>query len=732
MKTKKSVSKFASSGMLLILVLLFVMSCKKTDDTPEPTPPPPTPGQKAVFTDNILRLKSDYEVRNYRSLQAFGTYYHINKGFGGPSLKEAGGSLDMFDWFDRAYGLFSAINDFKNVEEERKQFAKIDSSLGQIQNEIGELQTEFNNLITELNYDKIQLMNEIYDLNEITATAPIITAFSDADRNGFLWYSNESTAHSSGSYQDSLFIKSTLNPEMINFAMQYTSGSNATTLRNSIVVLNGYLLPSSTSPGLLSILSRNIVAQNKTAPPLSQYMVLENYFLQIINYQFQAAIVQLNCFKVTDTLSYLSFKTYMQKMISSEVTRFLQATNFMAVSLVDYRNQAQYNIDVPDYLYTGIAPETTTQSMMARAQFAANLITKACGIIAPVMCGSIILPHYYNAGTGNTPLGSFDLYVGGEILTARTDTVIKSPIPYSYYNLVSGPGQNSSVAYDNQWNVFNYGKFGTAEPVVWQDGTMPVQIYNAPWGNQVRPLGSITPKWYNPRNPSEISATETDSCTMQFAYFSASWKWGYLGACLAPPTQRSTSTLNDEMTWQDHNPPACPFVQQWHSSQHKFETSGGGYTITYNYGCLFQENFSGDFGTYSSGWIYASEFSSFPLIIPSDMGSGLSLFIKYNYTLTSGWAIGFNHYSYKIGTGVTQPYGTGGGWESTGDIVNTSGYNNGIVSQSGSNIMSVGTGGQNFNFEIIMGMSGLSNSTSFSSKTYIYPHYVFKGRATNY
>ncbi len=718
MKTRKQILRITTAGILAMLLFLLVFSCKKKDDNnPTPTPTPiPTPTQKDVFTNDNLAMMSDFEINNHKSLQAFGMYNHINKGFGG-----------SMEWFEKAFGIFSSIKDYQNTQYVNQQLANIDQSLGQIQNEIGQLQNDFASLAAELNYDMTQLMNEVYQLNAITATAPIITAYSNASQNNFRWYSNEARTHNSGSTQDVAYINGTLNPAMISFATLYTSGSNATTLQTAIVTLNGYLLPSATSPGLLTVLARNIVAQQKTAAPLSQYMVLENYFLQLINYQYQATVVELNCFTINDTASYTSFSNYMKGMITSEVTLFLQATNFLAVSLHDYRNITQYNNDVQNYLYTGLAPETNTGPMMSRAQFVANLIYTACGIPAPVMCGSIILPHYYNAGTGNAPLGSFNAEVAGKKLNARTDTVIKSPIPYTVWSM----GQTSNLWWDNQWNVINYGSFGATD-TSWTGNPQTIQILNAPWGNIRTPTGSITPLWYNPRDPSQTSTSQTDSCVVQFAYFSASWKWGYLGPCLANGNLRSTSTL-DDMTWACHTPPLCPFVQQWHSDQVKFETSGGNTNVGYNNNCLFQENFSGNFGTYSSGWIFAAEFTYLTAQPAADLGSGLTLFVNYNYSLISGWATGFYSYNYAIGTGVRPSQECSSGYESTKDIVNAYGTEmTGQISNSGVTTLSVGTGLQQLSFQIQLGMHDLANSTGFNTQTNIYAQYVYNGVATNY
>lgn len=453
MKSKKQLLRIVSKGVTIVLLIVIAFSCKKKDDIPMPPVPAPTPTQKNVFTDEKLNLMSDFEIGNHKSFQAAGMYNHVKKGLGGP-----------MEWFEKAFGIFSAIKDYQNTQSMNQHLANIDHSLDQIQTEIGTLQSTLNTLTAELQFDMNELLTAVYQTSLNNTITPITTAYGNADYNGFRWYANEAKSHNSGSPEDSAFINGQLKGYMNNFAIQYTSGTNNTTLQNAITALNLLIAPTTTAPGLLTVLSRNIVAKQSAASPMSQYMVLENYFLQIISYQFQAGVVQLNCFKIHDSINLPTFTAFLDSNITSEVQLFLQATNFMAVSLYDYRNLNQYTKDL-EYLYTGISPETNTGSMMARAQFVANLIYDACGSPAPVICGSIILPYYYNAGTGEKPLGAFDFTAGGKTLIPRTDTLIKSPFPYTYWNMASDNSGTSSFAWDNHWKVFNYGKFGIADTV---------------------------------------------------------------------------------------------------------------------------------------------------------------------------------------------------------------------------------------------------------------------------
>lgn len=711
----------------MIAILLIVVSCKKKEDTPTPTPTPtpvpPWPEQKDVFTDPQHKIMSLYELSNQRSFQGYGMYGAMKLGIG------------PMDIFKAGFGIFSAIEKYKQNQEYQAEISKINSSLSNIQTQLGVLENDFTALAAQLQYDMNILMNEVYELSSIAATAPIITAYSNADENGFRWYSDQAKAHNSGSSADSIYMATQIQPRMNTFIYNYTTGVNATTLQNAIVTLNGYIIPSSTSPGLLKILSRNIVSQNKRSDPLEQYMILENYFLQVATYQFQALVVQLNCF-VNDSLDYQSFTTWFGQMFTPQIEQYLKAVNFLAVSLYDYRNENQFNADLP-YVFAGLSPDTIVGRMLTRSQFLANLMYDACGVKTPVMCGSIVVPYYYNAGSGGNPVGNLSVTIDNMGVNMRTDTVIKSPYPYTYWTSV-----NMSCYPDNQWKIMNFGKFGVSD-YSWPTLQLPITVYGSSWGN-INPItGTIRPLWYNPRNPMETSTVKTDSCTFLFAYFSASWKWGYMAPCYATPAQRQQNYLgtydnagstSDECQCPNDQP-GVPFVAQFHSSQCKWET-GGNCQVTYNNNLLFQHGFNGTFAPYSGGQIYACEFLFLDVYPSSDIGGqGVSLWFNYDYNHTC--ATGLHHYFFKIGDGINEDLYCYNQFNTTitpyncnGSILNTT------SSMSGnSTVVLSGLKAQNFSrpgFEIEMGVWETNNSYSFNAYTILKAQYTFNGLYTDY
>lgn len=666
---------------------------------------------------------STFELSGQKSLQGYGMY---------SIMKEGIGPLEIFD---EAYGIFEAIEGYKQEQEYQEEIKKINNSLNNIQTQLGVLENDFAALAAQLQFDMNQLMNEVYQLSSIAATAPIITAYSNADENGFRWYSDQALAHNSGSTADSIYMATQIKPRMNNFITNYTTGVYATTLQNAIVTLNGYVMPSSTSSGLLNILSRNIVMQNKQAAPLEQYTILENYFLQIANYQFQALAVQLNCF-VNDSLDYQSFSAWYVQMFTPQIDQFLKAVNFLAVSLYDYRNINQFNADLP-YVYAGLSPDTLVGRMLARAQFVANLLYDACGYKIPVMCGTVVVPNYYNAGSGTTPVGNFVLSVGGNNLAPRTDTVVKSPYPYTYWT-----SSNMNCSPDNQWKIFNFGKFGTAD-ITWPTTQQSILITGTSWGNLNPIQGKITPLWYNPRDPSQTSTTKNDSCTIQFAFFSVSWRWGYMAPCYATSAYRSQSYLgtsdNVGSTSSEcqcpHDQPSVPFVHQFGSDKCEWE-SRSSYSVQYTNDLLFQHNFSGVYNIYKSGQTYACEFLYLNVYPATDIGGqGLNLWVYYDYNHDCQTTP--HHYFFKIGDNITLDQSC---YEYFG--YTTTPYNcNGSIKKTKSDDYGSGSviiGGVKANtysrlgFEMEMGIWESTAQYDFNCNTQLKAQYTFNGKYTDY
>jgi len=733
MKNKKRFTGILSLILIAIVIIPLIFSCKKKEETqvpPTPTPTP-TPVQKDVFTDPKLNLLSEYEIGHQKSFNP-GKLYQ--------SMKPKNKTKSAEGLFDIGFDIFSTIQGFANTQAMNKQFSKIDSSLSQIQSQLNVITADITDLMKELQWVQTNIITADYDFGAPGAAGlELQTIWGDTasalfDNSNFTWYSYMARMHNSGSAADSSFIAGNLKPQMRIFAQQYVlGGTYANQFNVYMSELKSVLLGTETpplTPACMAI-ARNIVSQNSSSPPITQYQVLENYFMQTISYQFMGYIMQLNCDSVIYPENVQSDIASFKQTVEEEVTAFLKASNFLDVSLYDYRNQNQFMSDI-DYLNTGISPDTIPGRLMARAQFVANLLYDAVGYKVPVICGGIVLPYYYSAGTGATPLGAFNVSIAGVTTDYRDTAKIRSPFPYTYWTM-SGPGCSP----DNQWVMFNYGNWNMAEPT-YPCTKQTIQILNAPWGNTVTPGGTVTPLWYNPNNPNQTSTTKTSSCTIQFAYFSASWKWGYMGPCFAPQSQLSRNTLSATntvlTTTHDCN---CldviqaPWVQQFHSSQCKWE--GGGSVTSAQFGRgILEENLSGYYNSYSDGQIYATEFYFWNATVGDALpGGSISLFTDFNYNHTC--QTGLKYYWFKIGTDINLDSWCGKGYNCNGSVFNTSGTGNTSRGPTFAEINNLSSNTlYRLGFEIEMAVWETKSTYNYNFQTNIYSQYVFMGRSSNY
>jgi len=280
--------------------------------------------------------------------------------------------------------------------------------------------------------------------------------------------------------------------------------------------------------------------------------------------------------------------------IREEVSAFLWTVDYLMMNIDDYRNQHRFEFDM-QYANAGLAPDNISILALARAQFVANMLYGALGLNFPVVSGHITLPKTY-ATIGNAALS---VNIGGN-LRDTTPTVIPGIIPYTYW--VDG---NPAVCHpDNQWNVYRFGTLGKSD-VIWPTTSQPFQVVasgtQSPWVHFATAQGTITPKYYNPRNPNQTSLTKTSECTVEFAYFAASWKWGFLQLTNTQLTDnwvKSNKPVKDQYfaflpynTSLTENSANVPFAATTNSWKCTYQT--GGITWTNLYGTTGTMQMSG-------------------------------------------------------------------------------------------------------------------------------------------
>jgi hypothetical protein len=728
MKTK--LTSFLISGLLLagLLVLISLNSCRKQDSqTYNPVPPGPTPDSsfKEVFTESSAIL-TEQEVVGHKPFLAGRSFWQMSRGnlLGGP-----------FEWFEKGLDIYSTIDDFRNEAYERKQFAHIDSALSGIQNQLTQIQGELNNLATLINKSTSEIMAAVYDFGAPGNAGNVIANYFDPPvpvGNYYLtYYTEEGTYHSSGSSADSAFIVTTLNSQINGFAQYLLQGPGnvvfgpaMTTLANVGLGKGEYTKPA------VELMANYLLELNSSTSTQNLYLVMENYFLQLLSYQFQGMIINANLTKAIDSTQLPIIISDFDTLISQEIRSYLKAATFMAL-FADYRSPSNWTNSGP-YRYYGIEPDYISNQILQRSRFIANMLYAAISLPYPVVNGYITLPHYYNTGTGTTPLADFSLTFNGSVPYSSAKSTQASAIPYIYWQL----GENNQFFSDNQWNQYIYGSQPGATFTA-----VPIQIALSgnTWGGPQFMTGKITPMWYNPRNPQKGSAVKTDSCVVQMAFFSSAWRWGYPAMCHATQSsddkwnlidpQDNVGTTSSECHCPE-DPWPNPCVLQFHSSQCIWET-GGSVLLISTPRSLFEYYAEANIYSYSGGQVYFIDGNAWSFQTPSLAAgmTGISLFTDFNYSNS----LPMHHQFVRIGTNIVAG-GCGNlpmtNYNCKGDIYN-SGDAPSLNNMQGTGI-SVGlTAGSSlqFSYEIEAGVWEEKSNLIMSCNMNIYPQPVVLGYA---
>ena len=521
MKTKKSITRIASVVLLAAMIVMVVISCKKKDGE-EPTvnnDPVITDGPPA-FLNQPLNIMSDYEINNHKDFASALFYKHFS---------EVKVKHNMLGGAFPYSSIFSALGSVYKYYEHKQEMAELKGYLDNYNTELTEIINEIKALSAQLALTETVILNNINSINALSEISAIETAYG-TDYLGLRYYTNLGAQFQNGTI-DSSQMADGINPYIDNFV---TSIFTSTDLETAINDLNGLLCGSSALgfDGSLKTYAKLIV---QTMGPTSDssrlrmaYELLENYFQYTLTYQFQACIVKTNVlnYKSTDTTGAAGInfiKNYFTPVIVEELNEFLQVVDYFALNAYDYRNNIQFANDLT-YSGAGLAPDNKCVNVLSRARFLVNTYLDALGLPYPSYCGEIVLPQYYSAGMQVTP--SFNVTMGGIVMFQSTDTTISSQIPYTYWT------QPMNYQWDNNWMVCKYAQVADAghsfpcTPSVLQ--VVDNSNQNLPWFHLNSIKGSVTPMYYNPQNPSQTSTTKTSDCSMQFSFYSSTWRWGFL------------------------------------------------------------------------------------------------------------------------------------------------------------------------------------------------------------
>lgn len=722
MKTTYPTIRRISLVAFAAAMLVTLYSCKKDSQSYDPVPPTPKPDtvNREVFvnSEKILTVEEISGAKPFMAGHACGNMYRRNL-LGGP-----------LDWFDRGFAIFSTIEAFKATAEENQQFAHIDSTLSNIQNQLTQIQNQLDGLAALINKTTSEILEAVYDFGAPGNAGDIIQTYYSplipTSTNYLTYYSFQAQQHNSGSHTDSLYITQTLAPKMYSFANFIYSGAGSEAFGPALNTLAdlGVGQGEYQQPACISM-ANYLIGQNSSTSPIHLYMVMENYFLQLLTYQFQGALINMNVNRLLDSTNVSTIQADFDTVVCQEARAFLKAAQYMAM-FVDYRSLSNWLTDC-NYLNYGLSPNNVSNNILSRATFITNMLYAALGLPYPVLNGYIILPHYYSQGTGATPTANFTVSYLGESHTSSPLSTIASSIPYTYWQY--GSGSNANIfRYDNQWNLYSY-RNGTGGSLA--ATPIPINLTNSAWGGSSTSVGSVTPKWYNPRNPKETSTTQTDSCVVQFAFFSSAWWWGYpaivhtQGAIRYNPDPWDNVGTSSDNCHCPGDQAGTPFVNQYHSTQCKWE-SGGSVSTS---GCFNTYAANGTYYSYSGGQVYFVDGFYWPMANGNNLG-GVTLFNSWGYWSSGA---GWHHQFLKFGTQISEGYCTSVSYLDGTISMGKDIYWSGDVPDwpmgwhSGNNSIPLTGSSWNLGFEVQLGVWELNYNSSFQVMMYLQSQPIFEG-----
>ncbi|MEI6175029.1 MAG: hypothetical protein WCR01_14880 [Bacteroidota bacterium] len=416
MKTKNLPGRIVRLAMLMALMLIVVISCKKKDDTPTPPTPGPTPpATPDVFSNKPLQMMSDYEIANHLDFPG-----HIINRFGrgivggeDPEIPNPLKAIGKTLW---------EVHDYIHTE---KRFDQIDDGIKEIEGQISQLQQQMAALAAQLSVDVSEL-EQFMTGGVISGYITNINGVMDSTtHNGFGYFPMEGRKYQAGQItQQQMNIDTGYARTFANNVFNKASGYDVCTWSEQ---LNAQICPNVGGSQTNALTTyANLLLQkvtplglNDSASMMKAYLLLENYFLQIVNYQFQCVTVWSNACNFYDTSGYqanLYYTGTFQKNIKQEIDAYFSAVGYLAINLNDYRSTANALADL-QYVQTGLKPDNLFIHILARAQFLANLYYDALGLNYPVMCGTVITPKNYAIEHGSV-VDSITFSIAGKNLSS--------------------------------------------------------------------------------------------------------------------------------------------------------------------------------------------------------------------------------------------------------------------------------------------------------------------------
>jgi len=514
---------------------LILSSCGgSTSVTPSPTPPSsadvPLAGQN-------LKMLTDEEISSGKTVPS--AKFHFFADSLNSPVTESSAFLSPYDnalnkgpVIKIGTLLFSIYNNF-TVKSDLKV---INNEIKGLSNYILDINAELTQLTNQLELTQVNIQDYISSLNVQNYITPIKTAYSTTSSVGLMYYSDEAVLLDEGDptavplvtlqNQASVYVADVAAPNGIALQVQGIHDSICPDLAGLNGVLKDYTNKIILDP------SQNGNNQNVKDPKnaMPTYLLLESFFTQLLNYQFQGLTILVNAYNYQDptgnqSLAYINgtFKS----LLKDEIKKYLDTVNYMVTNLVDYRTSDNYVHDM-NYFKYGLAPDNVYLMVLARSRFFCALITKAYEDDFGLY-GAMALPYDYSGGAdiNLTFQGKNNIDLTVPVKSQK----ISGRFPYTKWE--TGPNY-FNVSPDNQWLFYD----------MTPPGDLPAGDYGVylnqgtsnPWPCEDRYLGNVSIKYYDPHhpNPNTATYTETETNTVKFGYFSLKWPWNSQKISSAP------------------------------------------------------------------------------------------------------------------------------------------------------------------------------------------------------
>lgn len=566
MGTRKKCKKAILATIPFLIILIIAFSCKKDIQDPDPAEPwtPPIPTQPNVFSNRTLYLMSKSEIANKQEFPGLRLYRT------GTILKGEG--KEIFENFGEIGDLLWEMADYKITEG---RFDKIDEEIDGLSKQIDQLDARVHDMQEELKIGFDDLTNHINSLNIKTYIDPIRNQMDSSSYSQFGYYQKIASDYQKhpSPVNDSRMADANLT--LGGYVDGVMKDNNATSMNMCITSLFTSICPDKEKLSTDNVIHDYAVTLvdkckgkiNDSADAMAAYIMLESFFLTLVNYQYRAAIIMVNATNYdyitrhpNDT-SGIAGKEYWKNRIGAiipwETRIFQDNVDFLLTNLSEYRNENRFVSDM-QYANVGLAPDSIFFHAFARSQFVSNLLNASSGNTYPVISGHIMIPNRYS--DDGTPIDikiPLNIQIGSVNATTTANT-FATVIPYTYWD-------SKQICHpDNNWNVYRFNSpvSGSGWPGTPQTIQVVTNGPTSPWPHSGDIKGNVTPLYYNLADLSKPSTTKTDECNFQFGYVSANWQWGYL---LLSNTSLQT-TLPGEFNLNNYtdyevadNPPSVPF-----------------------------------------------------------------------------------------------------------------------------------------------------------------------------